>query len=260
MLYLVVCALLAAPALASRLPYIVNGKDAMVGAWPWQASLQQGGSHFCGGAVISDQWVLTAAHCVVLGPQGPFQVVLGLHDQQKQLGQPETYQTGKIIAHADFDMYANFILNDIALIKLDRPINFNNSLVSTVVMAEADGQNFVGSVCFLTGWGRMGGNEQDIAQVLQQVTTSGISRADCEDMWKFGWGWKIADSHLCLWNGQGGACQGDSGGPAVCEQNGDWILAGITSGGSPICNVRRPSIYTRVSAFRAWITEHSGLE
>jgi len=258
MLYLVVCALLAAPALASRLPYIVNGKDAMVGAWPWQASLQQGGSHFCGGAVISDQWILTAAHCVVLGPQGEFNVVLGLHDQQELFGEPEVYTTAKVIAHADFDMYANFIIHDIALIKLDRKINLDNPLVEIATMAEAGGSDFVGSKCFLTGWGKMGGFEDGIANVLQQVQTSGISREDCEGLWKL-WGFSIKDSHFCLWTGRGGACQGDSGGPAVCEKDGKWILAGITSGGSPVCNVKRPSIYTRVSFYRDWISENSDL-
>ena len=49
--------------------------------------------------------------------------------------------------------------------------------------------------------------------------------------------------------------QGDSGGPAVCRQNGRWLLVGVTSGGSPICNVNRPSVYTRVSEFRDWISE-----
>ena len=53
--------------------------------------------------------------------------------------------------------------------------------------------------------------------------------------------------------------QGDSGGPAVCKVDGSWVLAGVTSGGSSYCDVNRPSIYTRISTFRSWIHEHSGL-
>merc|ERR1712045_1064381 len=151
---LVASLLLASPALAGRLPYIVNGEDAQVGAWPWQASFQMEGAHFCGGAVISDQWILTAAHCVVLGPK-KFNVVLGLHDQKGKKGQPEAYETKKVISHANFDMEAHFILNDIALVKLATKINFNNKLVSIIPMADASGTDFAGTDCFLTGWGRM---------------------------------------------------------------------------------------------------------
>merc|ERR1711976_1064318 len=241
---------LAAPAFG-RLPYIVNGRDAEVGAWPWQASLQMEGQHFCGGVLISEQWVLTAAHCVVLGPQGPFQVVMGLHDQTQQYGQPETYNTATII------MYANFILNDIALIKLSTKVNMNNPLVSIANMAGPDAE-FEGNDCRLIGWGRMSGFENAGANTLQEVDTTAISGERCESLWA-AWGFKIRDSHICFYNGKGGACQGDSGGPAVCYQNGGWVLAGVTSGGSPVCNVRRPSIYARVSAFRNWISTHSNL-
>merc|ERR1711912_14975 len=107
-------------------------------------------------------------------------------------------------------------------------------------MAEAGGSDFTGSECYLTGWGRMSGFANGIAE-------------------GFPWYFKIKPSHLCFYTGKGGACQGDSGGPAVCKENGAWVLAGVTSGGSPICNVKKPSIYTRVSAFRDWINEHSGL-
>merc|ERR1719394_907791 len=252
MLYLVVVALLASPALGGRLPYIVNGRDAAVGAWPWQASLQMNGAHFCGGAVISDEWILTAAHCVVLGPQGPFNVVLGLHDQQGKFGQPEVYGSAKVISHANFD------LHDIALVKLDRKINLENPFVEIIPMAEKGGPDFTGADCRLTGWGRMSGFAQGIAQTLQEVDTTGITRAQCEDLWR-SWGFKITNTHLCFYTGKGGACQGDSGGPAVCQQGGRWVLAGVTSGGSPICNVRKPSIYTRVSEYRDWISANSGL-
>merc|ERR1712168_612479 len=233
----------------ARLPYIVNGKDAPVGAWPWQASLQADGNHFCGGAVISDQWILTAAHCVVLGPKGPFQVVLGQHDLKSKFGKPETYETENVIAHANFDMYVKFILNDIALVKLKTKIDFSNKLVQIVPMAEADGPDFTGEDCRLTGWGRTSGFGSGASNTLQQVNTVAITRESCEELWR-AWGFKIKDSHICLYTGKGGACQGDSGGPCVCNKDGQWILAGITSGGSPICNVKRPSIYSRVSYYR----------
>merc|ERR1712012_1487900 len=109
-------------------------------------------------------------------------------------------------------------------------------------MAEASGTDFAGTDCFLTGWGRMSGFANGIAETL----------------WR-SWGFKIMNSHLCFYNGKASACQGDSGGPAVCKVNGAWVLAGVTSGGSPVCNVKKPSIYTRVSAFRDWINQHSGL-
>merc|ERR1711944_374852 len=97
----------------------------------------------------------------------------------------------------------------------------------------------------------MSGFAQGIAQTLQEVDTTGITRAQCEDLWR-SWGFKITNTHLCFYTGKG-----DSGGPAVCQQGGRWVLAGVTSGGSPICNVRKPSIYTRVSEFRDWITENT---
>ena len=62
--------------------------------------------------------------------------------------------------HADFDIYGNFITNDIALIKLEKPIDFTNPYVEKLPMAEEDGPDFVGSECFLTGWGRLSGKRK----------------------------------------------------------------------------------------------------
>merc|ERR1712213_35831 len=185
-LVLLVCALVAHSALAARLPYIVNGEDAAVGAWPWQASLQQRGNHFCDGAVISDRWILTAAHCIVMGPGGTFNVVLGLTDQSKWFGRrdkPEKYTAIRAIVHPDFDIYGNFITHDIALVEVDRSINFDNPYVDVVPMAQENKHKFIGAECYLTGWGRMPGSARGLPNTLQQVKTTGISREQCESLW-----------------------------------------------------------------------------
>merc|ERR1712038_69466 len=115
--------------------------------------------------------------------------------------------------------------------------------------------------CYLTGWGIVEPDniwEDTSANILQEVETKAISTSQCEHLWRRE-GYTIKDSHICFYDGQHSACQGDSGGPAVCKVDGSWVLAGVTSGGSPVCNVKKPSICPRVSAFRDWINEHSGL-
>jgi len=260
-----IAALLVLVAFASvnaRSHYIVNGRDAVLGAYPWQASLQYEGSHFCGGALISSEYVLTAAHCITMGPQGGFKVVLGLHDQKRSAGQPEEYDVESTVAHADFSMPQNgkFITNDIAIIKLAQPYNTGNAFAQVIEMAE-EGDNFDDGECKLTGWGRLSGFGNKLPDILQEVDTTAISTASCSKLWKSwmpGMSFTMEQSQICFYNGKGGACQGDSGGPAICKKDGNWVLAGVTSGGSPVCNVKKPSVYTRVSEFRDWISENTG--
>jgi len=270
MLLLLATAAFLATAAHARSPYIVNGKDAPVGAFPWQVSLQlpmQPGvapMHFCGGSIISAEWILTAAHCVKLLPPGAaphIMVVTGLH-KQSQPEQAVYHEVAKVIADDEFDMQANFITNDIALIKLASPVALEEGVAEIIPMAEEKVHGkFAGAECKLTGWGKTDGMPwNQPADTLQEITTTSITRKECEGRWQvWPWYWTIKDSHICFWTGRNGACQGDSGGPAVCKHEGSWVLAGVTSGGSPICNTRMPSIYTRVSEFRGWIKAHSGL-
>jgi len=253
----------AGTALSARLPLIVNGQDARLGAYPWQVSLQQDvpvpgmpgyvyPMHFCGGAILSSQYILTAAHCIVMGPGGNFNVVVGIHDQTRKQGQPEVIPMLWSIAHQGFGMSGAFLKNDIAIIRLAMPIDLDNNDFASPVELANPGDEFVGDACKLTGWGRLSGEGNNVPNVLQEVDTTAISREQCQDKWNKG-GYIIEDSHICFYNAEGGACQGDSGGPAVCKKDGRYVLTGVTSGGDPNCDINQPSIYTRVSAFRQWI-------
>merc|ERR1712224_1083308 len=91
---------------ASRLPYIVNGVEAEIGEFPWQASLQFLERHMCGAFLISKDWVVTAAHCVYYDAESfpdYFSILLGAHDKDThQHGAYQKYSASKIIVHPDY--------------------------------------------------------------------------------------------------------------------------------------------------------------
>merc|ERR1712227_1188946 len=103
---------------------IINGKNVdRPGKYPWQVSLQQRGSrfHFCGGSIVAPRWIVTASHCLEKAQTGNTQVTVGLHDQNRRYGTPRDYAPRRFILHRQY----KFPLNDIALIELSQPINYN---------------------------------------------------------------------------------------------------------------------------------------
>merc|ERR1712121_102532 len=251
---LVLCAIVA-PALAGRLPYIVGGQDVKdPGTYPWQASLQPGGSyHSCGASLISERWLVTAAHCV---GSGSYQVVLGMHDKDSRNdGEPTNYHVDKIIKHPRWSSWQSGFPNDIALLHLAADADTSSPYISTVAMAE-EGHDFVGNEeCYITGWGRIYGYGPS-PNVLQEAHIDVYTQSQCRAKH----GYSVQDFHICVGvEGQKGACNGDSGGPLVCKVGGEWKLAGATSWGRAGCSPYYPTVYTRVNYYRDWIAENTGL-
>nr|XP_022914398.1 chymotrypsin-2-like [Onthophagus taurus] len=227
---------------------IVGGYDAADGEFPHQISLRYNERHICGGSIIGESWVLTAAHCVNKQKVDKFTVVTG--SNLLDAG-GDTYKVEEIIPHEGFNR--STLLDDIALIKTKDDIKFNDK-VKIIGLGENEmkgGENLI-----LSGWGTTS-YPGKIPNKLQAIKLISITSADCakefQDITPDEV--KITDAHVCTFTKKGeGACHGDSGGPLI---NGNTQV-GVVSWGQP-CAKGKPDVFTSVIYYRDWIKEHSNV-
>ncbi|XP_014488987.1 PREDICTED: proclotting enzyme-like [Dinoponera quadriceps] len=228
---------------------IVGGRPADPKEWPWMAALlRQGAIQYCGGVLITDRHVLTAAHCVYRYKPRDITVRLGEYDFTKP---DETraldFMVSEIRVHRDF-VYTTYE-NDIAIIKIHRPTTFN-SYIWPVCLPPIQ-QTFENKSAVVTGWGTQyyGG---PASTVLMEVGVPVWPQERCVRSFTQ----QITGTTLCAGAYEGGrdACQGDSGGPLLHQLgNGRWVNIGIVSWGIRCGDPGFPGIYTRVSSYLDWI-------
>ncbi|XP_076863233.1 chymotrypsinogen A-like [Brachyhypopomus gauderio] len=225
---------------------IVNGEEAVPHSWPWQVSLQDStGFHFCGGSLINENWVVTAAHC---GTKTSNFVILGEHDRSSNAEVIQKMKIGKVFQHPNYNGYT--INNDITLIKLASPAQLNPR-VSPVCLPEASDDFPGGMKCVTTGWGLTRYNAIMTPPRLQQAALPLLTNTNCQNFW----GNKITDLMICAGASGVSSCMGDSGGPLVCQKSGAWTLVGIVSWGSGTCSTSTPGVYGRVTKFSSFIDQ-----
>ncbi|XP_078254580.1 elastase-1-like [Rhinoraja longicauda] len=236
---------------------VVGGQEARPHSWPWQASLQFAYDfdpdffqHMCAGSLVSANWVMTAAHCIVDVP-GRFAVVLGEHDLYVK-GNEYLRHIETIIIHPGYNSYALEIGNDIALLRMSESAYATPDV--HVAMLPNPGQILPnGYPCYVTGWGLTQPFGLPSA-TLQQALLPVVDYAICSSpSW---WSGVVKQNMICAGgDGKIGGCQGDSGGPLNCmDDTGAWIVQGIVSFGPGSCIVPLyPTVFTRVSAYNDWI-------
>ncbi|XP_057566757.1 chymotrypsinogen A [Hippopotamus amphibius kiboko] len=240
------CGVPAIQPVLSSLSRIVNGENAVPGSWPWQVSLQDStGFHFCGGSLISENWVATAAHC---GVSTSHRVVAGEFDQGSNSESIQVLKIAKVFKNPSYSSLTTS--NDITLLKLSTPASFSKT-VSAVCLPKASDDFPAGMQCVTTGWGLTKYTNANTPDKLQQATLPLLSNTSCKTYW----GSKITSSMICAGASGVSSCMGDSGGPLVCQKNGAWTLVGIVSWGSSTCSTSRPGVYARVTALVSWVQQ-----
>ncbi|XP_022328315.1 chymotrypsin-like serine proteinase [Crassostrea virginica] len=235
---------------------IVGGQTADSGEWPWQVSLQIGTSHICGGSLITPNRVLTAAHCVEAYANQPtrYSVEAGI---TRVSANGDTRTVTKVNMHPQYSGNSAGFPNDIAVLELSSSFTLGADIA--LANLPSNNEDFLSGTqnCWMTGWGRTNvGTSGSTSNSLMEAKINNIANTECSNRWASVSGASIFNSHICLYEEGKSACSGDSGGPYVCEKNGVWIQAGLTSWGISTCSGSYPSVYTRISSYLSWIANY----
>jgi secreted trypsin-like serine protease len=236
---------------------ITGGTNAVISDFPWQVYYISG-NYRCGGSIISNKWVVTAAHCTftdtgVSIPASEMFVRVGLNNPSNSLD-GKTYAVSQVIINSAFD--SQTLLNDIALLKIKDSINYANATPIKLVTTDdaAAGATDPGVLSWVTGWGLTHVSPDVLPTALQKVQLPIISNEQGATVWGTIPATDLMAGYL---NGNKDACNGDSGGPLVVPVLGEYKLAGIVSWGSPVCNTY--GAYTSVSVLESWIRTNTGI-
>jgi hypothetical protein len=257
------------PGSASRAPEvskIVGGEPATPGDWPAQVIVTNSSfTSLCGGTLISDEWVLTAAHCV--NPFDTHNVIVGAYSSTNGFNgtEGETISVDEQIVHPDYNDNLGGIGaldNDVAVLHLSQAVDYEPL---GVVLPGQDELYDPGVDAVAVGWGTTSSGGQ-ISDPLRQVTLPIVSDADCADAYPGG---VIASHTVCagdLINGGIDTCQGDSGGPLMVPAEGagrgadGYVLAGVVSWGFGCAKPGLPGVYAEVANYVGWIEDETGLD
>ncbi|XP_078268349.1 coagulation factor IX-like [Rhinoraja longicauda] len=236
---------------------IVGGEECMKGQCPWQAMLLNNTAEhlFCGGTILNEKWIITAAHCFIYPVD--VTVVVGEHNSGKLEHTESYHQVKEVILYPSYNSNRSPFDHDIALILLITPIKFTPFVVPICLPEKHFAERVLMTQPYgmVSGWGQLasGGSSP---QVLQRINIPYVERSICKASSKF----SVTNNMFCAGfpDATKDSCKGDSGGPHVTNYKNTWFLTGIVSWGDGCAVKDRYGFYTRVSRYYPWIISQMG--
>ncbi|XP_025602997.2 proclotting enzyme-like [Athalia rosae] len=233
---------------------IVGGHSTEVGEWPWMAALFNKGQQFCGGSLIDDTHILTAAHCVAqMSSWDVAGLTVRLGDYNIRTSTEVRHlerRVRRIVRHRGFD--TRTLYNDVAILTLDKPVPFTEQI--RPVCLPTGSQLYTGKTATVIGWGSLRESGPQPA-VLQEVSIPVWTNSECRSKYGAAAPGGIIESFLCAGRAAMDSCSGDSGGPLMVN-DGRWTQVGIVSWGIGCGKGQYPGVYTRVTHFLPWINKN----
>merc|ERR1711874_375820 len=231
---------------------IIGGFEAQENQWPWQVALFIDNAWFCGGSIISENYVMTAAHCA--DGASYFDIMAGARNVRAS-SEPHRVEITSYNGWTHPGWNHNTLENDIALIELPSPLSFNEYIKPSCMPMAGDTAD-VNEMVTCTGWGKPSDSAGGISPVLRMVEDRPIiSNAECNSIYGI-----VGDGVVCIdTTGGKGTCNGDSGGPLnmkaeVTKAGQQWKQVGIVSfGASAGCEVGYPAGFTRTEYYLDWV-------
>jgi len=240
---------------------IGSGNEAAKNSYPWMVALLIDGRHFCGGSLIDDQHVMTAAHCT--DGAKSITMLLGVHRIKGGSGPEEgrmvvNVTKGDIYQHPDYN--PNTISHDITIIRMPEKVTFSERIKPICLPNRYYlDKIFLGDDVKVSGWGKTSDDASSVSPTLNNADLKVMSNSQCRSAFRS----IVTGNLICVaTTRQASPCQGDSGGPLVVRQTGplgDYFMqVGIVSFGSYSCERGMPVGFTRVTAFMKFISSITG--